>query len=139
MKSIVAGTLASIAVLGLLTACGDDPKSTSGSDATVAVDASNTVDAGTTVDTSDATDSTGFVSPYDPTGATIPAGALPSDATIPQQVIDQMITQFEQAGMKVDKACFTNLLKDESLRKMVEAGGTPSQDVVQKFFTCLST
>jgi hypothetical protein len=136
MKSIVAGTLASIAAMGLLAACGDDPKSSSASDATVIADAGNTVD------TSVATDSTAVVVSDEvtvPPGATIPAGALPADVTIPQEVIDQMITQFEQAGMKVDKACFTNLLKDESLRKMVAAGGTPSQDVVQKFFTCLST
>ena len=41
--------------------------------------------------------------------------------------------------MKVDKACFTALLQDESLRKMVEAGGAPNQEAIQKFFTCLST
>jgi hypothetical protein len=121
MKPIVAGLVATIAALGLLSACGDD--------AEVAVP-------------NDTTASTEIVLPDDitiPAGATIPAGGLPSDVSIPQEAIDQMITQFEAAGMKVDKACFTALLKDESLRKMVEAGGTPNQEAIQKFFTCITT
>ena len=40
-----------------------------------------------------------------------------------KQMIDQMIAQFEAAGMKVDKECFTALLSDEALREMVAAGG----------------
>ena len=40
-------------------------------------------------------------------------------------MIDQMISQLEANGMKVDKACFTALLQDESLRKLVEASGAP--------------
>jgi hypothetical protein len=139
MKSIVAGVLATITAVGLLSACGDDVKLTV---------------------PQDTTPSTGFVIPDDvtlpddvtipsditlpdgvtlPDGATIPAGALPSDVSIPTEVIDQMIAQFEAAGMKVDKECFTALLKDESLRKLVEAGGTPNQEAIQKFFSCIST
>jgi hypothetical protein len=43
--------------------------------------------------------------------------------------------------MKVDKACFTALLTDESVRKLVEAGstGTPTPELTQKFLACLST
>jgi hypothetical protein len=124
MKSIVAGLLAPLAAIGLLSACGDDVKLT----------------VPTTTATDTATDSS-IVLPSDvtiPPGATIPAGAIPSDASIPQALIDQMIAQFEVAGMKVDKACFTALLQDESLREMVEAGGTPNQETIQKFFSCLT-
>jgi hypothetical protein len=40
--------------------------------------------------------------------------------------------------MKVDKACLTNLLKDDAVRKLVAASGaTPSADVIAKFYTCL--
>lgn len=120
MKPIVAGVLATITALSLLPACGSDAKLTLPADSTSSI--SFTIPEEVTI----------------PAGATIPTGAIPSDATIPQAAIDQMITQFEQAGMKVDKACFTALLKDESLRKMVEAGGTPNQGAIQKFLTCLS-
>jgi ABC-type glycerol-3-phosphate transport system substrate-binding protein len=129
MKRIVAGALATIATLGLLTACGSDSKDSA---------------------PSDTGDSAGITIPTDitlPPGLSLPDVSLPdvslpidvSNVTVPQQVIDQMIAQFEAAGMKVDKACFTALLKDESLRKMVEAGGAPNQDAIKKFFTCLST
>ena len=124
MKRIVAGTLATIATLGLLSACGDDAKLTVPDDSSAA--------AGVTLPTD-------VTLPGD---ISLPDVSLPidvSDVSIPQQVIDQMIAQFEAAGMKVDKECFTALLEDESLRKMVEAGGTPNQEAIQKFFTCLST
>ena len=129
MKRIVAGALATIATLGLLSACGSDSKESS---------TGVTLPAGVTLPT-------GITIPDDitiPPGLTLPDGSLPidvSDISVPQQVIDQMIAQFEAAGMKVDKACFTALLQDESLRKLVEAGGTPNQDAIKKFFTCLST
>jgi hypothetical protein len=128
----------------MLSACGDDPDSTATTaDAAISTDAAtaDTV-SGVAPQTSNASADT---APGDtgsgltvPPGATIPAGALPSGVSIPDAVVDQMIAQFEQAGMKVDKACFTALLQDESLRKMVEAGGTPNQEAIQKFFTCLS-
>jgi len=124
MKRFVAGALATIATFGLLSACGDDIK----------LSAPN-------ASTDDTTVSTGVVFPEEvtlPPGLSLPDGTLP-DISVPEQVIDQMIAQFEAAGMKVDKACFTALLKDESLRKMVEAGGAPNQDAIKKFFTCLST
>ena len=67
---------------------------------------------------------------------------LPSDAggTIPEATIDLMIAQFEANGLKVDKACFTALLSDESMRKLVAAssGGTPSPEVIQKFISCMT-
>ena len=71
---------------------------------------------------------------------TLPTGlSIPSDLSVPQQAIDLMIEQFEAAGMKVDKACFTKLLSDDSLRKLVSAGGTPTPEVIQKFFKCITT
>ena len=60
---------------------------------------------------------------------------------MPQATIDLMISQFEANGLKVDKACFTALLKDPALTKLVEAssGGTPSPEVIQKFIGCLGS
>lgn len=120
MKPIVAGLFASITTLTLLPACGSDSKtaapSTSATSATVP---------GLTL----------------PDQATLPSGvSLPSDFTIPEQTIDLMIQQFEAAGMKVDRACFTALLSDGSVRKLVEAGstGTPTPELTQKFLACLT-
>lgn len=129
MKRIVAGALATIATLGLLSSCGSDAKESATDDTSVG--------AGITLP-GDLTIPPGLSLP----DISLPDVSLPIDASnvsIPQQVIDQMIAQFEAAGMTVDKACFTDLLKDESLRKMVEAGGAPNQDAIKKFFTCLST
>ena len=69
----------------------------------------------------------------------LPDVSLPTDFTIPQETIDLMISQFEAAGMKVDRECFTSLLSDESLRKLVEGGenGSPSPEIIQKFLTCI--
>jgi hypothetical protein len=66
--------------------------------------------------------------------------SIPTDFTIPQETIDLMISQFEAAGLKVDRACFQDLLSDESLRKLVEAGqnGSPSPEVIQKFLSCIT-
>ena len=47
-----------------------------------------------------------------------------------------MIAQFEAAGMKVDRACFENLMKDESLRKLAESNSTPSAEMITKFMAC---
>lgn len=129
MKRIVAGVLASIAVVGLLTACGDDPKvtvPTDGASAEVTLPQGVTIPEGITIP--DVTI---------PDGVTIPAGGVPSDLSIPAALIDQMVAQFEAAGMKVDKDCLTNLLSDESLRNLVAASGTPSPEVMQKFLACL--
>ena len=118
MKPIVAGLFASITALTLLSACGSDSK-------TAAPTTNGTVP--------------GFTFPDE---ASLPTDvSLPSDFTIPQQTIDLMITQFEAAGMKVDKACFTALLSDDSVRKLVQAGnaGTPTPELTKKFFACLST
>ncbi|HEY0518219.1 MAG TPA: hypothetical protein VGC84_01910 [Ilumatobacteraceae bacterium] len=134
MKSIAAGMLASIAALGLLSSCGSDSAAKSDTSS-----AGATISAGATVPT-DATASTGYLFPGEhvtPGTDSVPASA-PAGGTIPASVVDQMIAQFEAAGMKVDKACFTALLKDDSLRKLVQAGGTPNQEAISKFFTCLS-
>ncbi len=143
MKPIVAGVLASIAAVGMLTACGDDPIKS--------LPTSNTVPTGVTLPegVSIPTDLTipDSVTIPDlgtipgggtiPDLGTIPAGGLPSDVSVPQALIDQMIAQFEAAGMTVDKDCFTDLLSDESLRNLVAAGGAPSQEAIQKFFACV--
>jgi hypothetical protein len=69
----------------------------------------------------------------------LPDLSLPTDLTIPQEAIDLMIKQFEDAGMKVDRACFSNLLSDESLRKLVTSNdGSPSPELIQKFLACIS-
>jgi hypothetical protein len=143
MKPFVAGALATLTALGLLSACGDDVKLTVPNNTEASTDAST--DAGAADEISIPSEITlppGLTLPDGvtlPEGVTIPAGALPSDVSIPTAVIDQMIAQFEAAGMKVNKECFSDLLKDESLRKMVEAGGSLNQDVIQRFISCLST
>jgi hypothetical protein len=139
MRSITNGVLASVAALGLLAACGGDKLSLPTAPPNATTDATTAADA---------TLPTGLTLPPGvtlPTGLTIPDGvtlpsgvSLPSDFTIPDATIDLMITQFEAAGMKVDKECFKNLLKDDSLRKLAEGGGTPTAEVMQKFFACVS-
>jgi hypothetical protein len=138
MNRIVAGALATIAALGLMSACGSDAKDSatdnSAAGAGVTLPGGVTLPAGITIP--DIT-----IPDLSIPDLSLPDVSLPidvSNVTVPQQVIDQMIAQFEAAGMKVDKACFTALLSDESLRKLVEAGGTPNQDAIKKFFTCLS-
>ena len=130
MKPIVAGVLASVAALGLITACGDDPIKT--------LPTSNSIPTGVTFPE-------GVTLPDDstipdditiPDDVTIPAGAA-SDISIPEALIDQMVAQFEAAGMNVDKECLTDLLSDESLRNLVVESGTPSPEVMQKFLACL--
>ncbi len=132
MKPIITGLLASIASLGLLAACGGDNKLTLPTNVTVPSDASLpniTVPTNITLP--------GGVTIPD---ATLPTGlSIPSDLSVPQAAIDLMIKQFEAAGMKVDKECFTKLLSDDSLRKLVSAGGTPTPEVIQKFFKCITT
>ena len=129
MKPIVAGLFASITTLTLLPACGSDSKtatpSTSAASATGATVPGLTLPSGVTL----------------PTDVSLPSGvSLPSDFTIPEQTIDLMIQQFEAAGMKVDRACFTALLSDDAVRKLVAAGsaGTPTPELTQKFFACIT-
>jgi hypothetical protein len=112
MRPIIRGVVASVAALGLLSACGSDSKVTLPTSPNVTVAAGDTAPGGA----SDAT--------------------IPSDFSVPTAMIDQMIAQFEAAGMKVDRPCFENLLKNEELRKLVAAGNTPSPDVIAKFMAC---
>ena len=125
MKSIVAGALASLAVLAVLSACANDDKVTT------------------------PTTTPGFVFPGGvtiPGGATIPGapissdGSTPLDSSIPPETVDLMIAQFEAAGMTVDKACFTALLSDDDMRQLIAAGGsgTPTPDLTQRFFACVT-
>ena len=133
MKPIITGLLASIASLGLLAACGGDNKLTLPTNVTLPANASLPTDI---------TVPTNITLPTDvtfPDGITLPSGvSIPTDFSVPQEAIDLMIQQFEAAGMKVDKACFTELLKDDSLRKLVSAGGTPTPEVITKFFKCIT-
>ena len=126
MKPILTGVLASVAVLGLLSACSDDKLSTSGP-----------TGSGSAIDAtlpSDLTIPPGGTLPSDFTIP--PGGSLPTDFTIPTAVIDQMVAQFEASGLKVDRPCLENLLKDEDLRNIVASASTPSADVIQKFVAC---
>jgi hypothetical protein len=119
MKPIITGILASIAAVGLLAGCGSDAKLTSPKAST------------------DVTLPGGMTIPSLATDVTVPPGAtLPTDGSIPTAIIDQMITQFEAAGMKVDRACFENLMKDDSLRKLAESNSTPTAEMITKFVAC---
>ena len=122
MKRVVATAFASIAALGLLSACGDSksvlPPSASAPESAPPV--------------------SGFIFPEETT--TVPGAANPSGITVPQATIDLMIAQFEANGLKVDRACFTELLKDPALTQLIEASGaTPSPEVIQKFIRCLGS
>jgi hypothetical protein len=112
MKPIITGVLASIAALGLLSACGSDAKLT--------VPTNVTVPAGITL----------------PTGITLPDGVSIPDS-LPQATVDLFLAQLEASGMKIDKACFTALLNDGSLRKLVAGGGTPAPETIAKFVSCI--
>jgi ABC-type glycerol-3-phosphate transport system substrate-binding protein len=128
MKRVVATAFASIAALGLLSACGDSKS---------VLPPSASASANTDVSES-APPNSGFIFPEETT--TVPGAANPSGITVPQATIDLMIQQFEANGLKVDKACFTELLKDPALTQLIEAsGGTPSPEVIQKFIGCLGT
>ena len=100
MKRLVATALASVATLGLLSACGDSKSEL----------ASHRAPSSRT--------------PRCPRGNHGARGHAPLIGCrwhLPEATIDLMIAQFEANGLKVDKACFTALLSDESMRKLVEA------------------
>ena len=125
MRRIINATIATLAVVAI-SACGGDPVSVPDA---VSVPDEITLPAGVTLPG-------GLTIPD---SITIPAGvSIPSDLSIPQEALDQMIAQFEAAGMKIDKTCFADLLKDDSLRTLVAAGGTPSPEVIQKFISCVT-
>jgi hypothetical protein len=132
MKSIIAGVLASVATLGLLSACGNDIKLTVPTSATLPTNA--TLPTGLTLPT-------GITLPAGislPDNVTIPPGAsIPTDFTVPDAAVDAMITSLQAAGMNIDKDCFVKLLSDDSLRTLVTAGGTPTPEVIQKFLSCV--
>jgi len=114
MRLKITGALAVVTTLALLSACSSDDKSGSGS--TLSTSASEITL---------------------PSGVSIPTDvSFPSDATIPTAMIDQMLTQFEAAGMKVDRDCFVNLLQDQEIRKLVLSAGTPSAEVIQRMVAC---
>ncbi len=125
MKRLVAAALACVATLGLLSACGDDIKSSSPPTVPASVLPGETLPGETL-----------------PGETTVPGETIPSSGavgTVPESMIDLMIAQFEANGLKVDKACFTALLQDESMRKLVAAsGGTPSPELIQKFISCMT-
>jgi hypothetical protein len=120
MNRLVAAAFASVATLGLLSACGDSKSSSP-----------------PTVQESVAPEETAL-----PGETTVPGETIPSSGAVgslPESMIDLMISQLEANGMKVDKACFTALLQDESMRKLAEAsGGTPSPELIQKFISCVT-
>ncbi len=133
------------ATFGLLSACADGPKlgvptdrsvpdSASGADATIPPDLSLP-----DVSLPDLSLPDLSLPDLSLPDLSLPDVSLPTNFTIPQETIDLMISQFEAAGMKVDRECFTSLLSDESLRKLVEGGenGSPSPEIIQKFLTCI--
>jgi hypothetical protein len=130
MKSILAGALASLAALAVLSACSKDDKVTTP----------------TTTPGVELPDGIAI-----PEEVTIPGApisgvpissdeSIPSDSSIPPETIDLMIAQFEAAGMKVDKACFAALLSDDDMRQLIAAGssGIPTPDLTKKFFACVT-
>ena len=131
MKPILTGVLASVAVLGLLSACSDDKLSTSSPTGSGSTGSGSAIDATLP---SDLTIPPGGTLP--PNITIPPGGTFPPDFSIPTAVIDQMVAQFEAAGLKVDRPCFENLLKDEDLRNVIASANTPSADVIQKFVAC---
>ena len=136
MKRIFVVATGLAATFGLLSACADGPKLGVPTDRTVPESGSG-ADATIPPDLSLPDLSLPDLSLPD---LSLPDVSLPTDFTIPQETIDLMISQFEAAGMKVDRACFTSLLSDESLRKLVEGGenGSPSPEIIQKFLTCIT-
>jgi hypothetical protein len=115
MKPIISAALTSLAVLGLMAGCSSDVK------------------VGSTASTGSTLAPGGSTSPI----ATVPSsGSLPTDFTIPTAMIDQMIAQLESSGLKVDRPCIENLLKDAELRKLIVAANTPNADAIQKFVAC---
>jgi len=129
MKSRLGAAVAVLTLMATLAACGSDKKTTS----TTATPGGVTVpNDGTLPSSSSSPDGTL------PSGLTVPpGGTFPADMTIPDSVVDTIISQLEQAGLKVDRACFENLLQDENLRRMVLEGTTPSADLIQQLTACL--
>lgn len=148
MKPILTGVLASLAVLGLVSACSDDAKSsTSGptgttvasgdSGATGASTPDFTLPPGVSFPTGPISLPPGMTLPTFPPGFTIPpGGTFPSDMTIPTQFIDVMMTQLEAAGLNVDRACVQNLLNDKDFRNVVMSGSTATSEMVQSLIAC---
>lgn len=141
MKRIFVVTVGLAATVGLLSSCGNDGKL----GVPTAQTAAGSGDAGAATLPSDVTLPDLSLPDLSIPNLSIPDLSLPdisipTDFTVPQEAIDLMITQFEAAGMKVDRACFTALLSDESLRKLVTAGdnGSPSPEVIQKFLACIT-
>jgi hypothetical protein len=124
-----------MATVGLLSACDNGPKLSVPTDRTVP-DSASGADVTIPTDLSLPDLSLPDLSLPD---LSLPDLSLPTNFTIPQETIDLMISQFEAAGMKVDRACFTSLLSDDSLRKLVEGdNGSPSPEIIQKFLTCIT-
>lgn len=130
MKVISISAMVVLSATSLLGACGgDDDKTTTPTPSTIGTDV--TFPPGVT----------GVTVPVVtlPADLTVPpGGTFPFDVTIPQAVIDQMIAQFEASGLKVDRDCFENLLKDEELRRLVSSGDTPSAEVIQRLTACFA-
>jgi hypothetical protein len=128
MKLTTITALLAVTAGALLSACGgDDDKTT-----TPSTPSESTIVTDVSFPTGDTIPAVTL-----PPGLTIPpGGTFPPDLTIPQAVVDQMITQFEAAGLKVDRACFENLLQDEELRRLIAGGDTPSAEVIQRLTAC---
>ncbi len=146
MRRITTGILASIAVVGLLSACSSDSKSNAGSaPANATVPGGGTAAAGDTLPPftlpPGITFPTGVVTlPPGVTLPTLPPGlTIPPGGTFPPgvNVVDVLMAQLQAAGMKVDRPCLEALLQDKSFRSVVMSGSTPSGEMIQNLIKCL--
>jgi hypothetical protein len=127
MRSRKASAVAAFTALVLLTACGSDKKTTS----------TTATPQGSGVTTPDVTSDAGPTPTVPPEFTVVPGGTISPDLTIPQSVVDTIISQLEQSGVKVDRACFEDLLKDEQLRQLLLSGNAPSSDLIQRLTACI--
>ena len=138
MKRILVVTVALAAVFGLLASCSDGPKLSVPTERTTPdLGAGVTIPTDITVPDLSLPDFS--IPDLSIPNLSLPDVSLPTGFTIPAETIDLMIKQFEAAGMKVDRACFTALLSDASLRNLIEGdNGSPSPEIIQKFLACVS-
>ena len=147
MRRINTAMLASIAVLGLLSACSSDSKtaSTAGTGpADATVPGGGTAAPGGSIPAFTLPPGifpTGSVSlPPGVTLPTLPPGlTIPPGGTFPPgiNVTDLLMAQLQAAGMKVDRPCLDALLNDKAFRTVVMSGSTPTGEMIQNLIKCL--
>ncbi len=146
MRRITTGILASIALVGLLSACSSDSKSksTTGTGPANATVPGGGTAAGDTLPpftlppgifpTGSVSLPPGVTSPTLAPGLTIPPGGTFPPGT---NVTDLLMAQLQAVGMKVDRPCLDALLQDKSFRSVVMSGSTPTGEMIQNLIKCL--